>query len=327
MNEFLSCDWGTSSFRLNLVTKVDFSIILSESSDKGILGTFNTWKETLGGQPETRLSFYLAIILENIDALEQQSGRSLAGIPVLISGMASSSIGMIPLPYQDLPFSIDGSGMLCQFLPKINDFKHDIFLISGARSLNDVMRGEETQLVGIIPETLSHTGDQLFIFPGTHSKHILVNNGSVTHFKTFMTGEFFDLLATKSILHAGIEKSGELETAMDIKYFEQAVKEGATTNLLNISFRVRTNALFDLLTPKQNYHYLSGLLIGAELGEILQNDTIRIYLCCGRHLKKYYETALEVLGMKDKVHTFPAEEVEKAALKGQYKIYEKQIKR
>ncbi len=327
MNEFLSCDWGTSSFRLSLVNKADFSIILSVSSDKGILGTFNTWNETHGGQAETRLSFYLAIIRENLNALEQQSGRSLEGIPVLISGMASSSIGMIPLRYQELPFSIDGSGMLSQFLQKTIEFEHDIFLISGAKSQNDVMRGEETQLIGIMSETLSHTGDLLFIFPGTHSKHILINNGNVTSFKTFMTGEFFDLLSTKSILHAGIEKSGEPESAMDIKYFEQAVKEGATTNLLNVCFRVRTNSLFDKLTRKQNYHYLSGLLIGAELAEIVQNDTIGIYLCCGRHLKKYYETAFKVLGMKDKVHTFPAEEVEKAALKGQYKIYEKQIKR
>jgi 2-dehydro-3-deoxygalactonokinase len=326
MNPYLSCDWGTSSFRLSLVDPENFNVIKSTGTNKGILITYNSWMETLNAAPATRLSFYLNTINEQIAAIEAKTSRSLNGIPLLISGMASSSIGMMPLPYHEIPFFIDGTGMLSEFIPRTPEFKHDILLISGVRSEDDVMRGEETQLIGTFPEVVNVPGDQLFIFPGTHSKHIMVNNQQAVSFKTYMTGEFFDLLSKKSILHAGLEEGDGLQAGHAKESFKKAVREGSRSNLLNSSFKVRTNSLFDKLTKIENYHYLSGLLIGAELGEIAHNDTIEIYLCCGAKLKVYYETALEVLELK-KVHSFSAEAVEKAAMTGQYRIYEKYINR
>ena len=284
-------------------------------------------KETRNADPLIRLSFYLDIIQEHIIALEKKAGLALDGVPLLISGMASSSIGLKLLPYHKMPFSIDGSGMLCEHLSATPDFQHDVLLISGVCSGEDVMRGEETQLIGIVPDHASFAGNQLFIFPGTHSKHIIVNGQHATAFKTFMTGEFFDLLSKKSILQDSLEQEDGLQTPEAKNSFEKAVREGLESNLLNACFRVRTNILFDTISKKENYHYLSGLLIGAELGEIVRNDTIGIYLCGGAHVKVYYETALQVLGLTDKVHSFPAPAVEKAALKGQFKIYEKHIKR
>lgn len=327
MNKFLSCDWGTSSFRLSLVNTENFSVIVSESTDKGILSTYNQWNETRKADPATRLSYYLDVIKDQVTALENQAGQSMNGIPLLVSGMASSSIGMMPLPYHELPFATDGSEMLQEYIAQTPEFKHDILLISGVCSYDDVMRGEETQLIGLVTGETAVSGDRLYIFPGTHSKHIVVNGKQVVGFKTYMTGEFFDLLSKKSILHAGVEKEDGFQSPGSKSNFEKAVKEGAGSNLLNSCFRVRTNDLFGKLSKKENFHYLSGLLIGAELGEIAQNDTIGIYLCCGTHLKTYYETALQVLGLKEKVHSFSAEDVEKAALKGQYKIYENHNKR
>jgi 2-dehydro-3-deoxygalactonokinase len=304
-----------------------FNVLASESSDKGILATFNAWNETGKADPSGRLHFYLHIISEHITEMEKRTNRSLDGVPLVISGMASSSIGMMPLPYQPLPFAIDGSGLVGEYLKRSGDFEHDILIISGISSSDDVMRGEETQLIGLTPEDRGVTGNQLFILPGTHSKHIVVNAGKVIAFKTYMTGEFFDLLSKKSILHSGLENDGSPLTPQARNIFEQAVRDNMGSSLLNSCFRVRTNILFDKLSKKDNYHYLSGLLIGAELGEIVQNDTIGIYLCCGAHLKWQYEAALQVLGLNDKVHSFPAADVEKAAWKGQYKIYEKYIKR
>ncbi|MEO5997325.1 MAG: 2-dehydro-3-deoxygalactonokinase [Chitinophagaceae bacterium] len=327
MIPFLSCDWGTSSFRLSLVDADNFNVLAIETTGKGILPTYNNWKESRNTDPSTRLSFYLAIIQEYIIALEKKAGIAINGAPLLISGMASSSIGLKPLPYHVMPFSIDGSGIQSEYLSLTPDFKHDVLLISGVSSGEDVMRGEETQLIGIVPDDAVFTGNQLFIFPGTHSKHIIVNGNQAISFKTFMTGEFFDLLSKKSILQDSLEQEDGLQTPEAKNCFEKAVREGSESNLLNVCFKVRTNILFDKISKKENYHYLSGLLIGAELGEIVQNDTIGIYLCSGAQVKMYYETALEVLGLKNKLYSLPAQSVEKAALKGQYKIYEKHIKR
>jgi 2-dehydro-3-deoxygalactonokinase len=241
--------------------------------------------------------------------------------------MASSSIGMKPVPYQELPVSTDGSDMLTGYLDREPDFHHDTFLISGVRTATDVMRGEETQLIGILAGIPVTETEKLLIFPGTHSKHITVKGTRAVDFKTYMTGEFFDLLAKKSILHAGLEEGDGLHQAKASQSFRDAVIEGSGSNLLNACFRVRTNSLFDTLTKKENYYYLSGLLIGAELGEIAHNDAIEIYLSCGTSLKAYYETALEVLGLSQHLHSFPAEAVEQAAMIGQYKIFEKHSKR
>jgi len=325
MNPFLSCDWGTSSFRLSLVDPADFKVLAHETAGKGILSTYNTWKDTHNADPATRLSFYLDIIKTYISALEHKAARSLDGIPVLVSGMASSSIGMKPLSYQQLPFSIDGSDMLAELLAPVPEFNHELLLISGVSSSDDVMRGEETQLIGVISGDVA--GNHLFIFPGTHSKHVTVIDNKAVAFKTFMTGEFFDLLSKTSILQDSVEQAGSWQNEQEKNAFEKAVREGSGSNLLSACFRVRTNILFDKTSRKENYHYLSGLLIGAELREIVQNDTIGIYLCAGAALKTYYETALQVLELNDKVYSFPSAVVEKAALKGQYKIYEKHINR
>jgi 2-dehydro-3-deoxygalactonokinase len=77
---------------------------------------------------------------------------------------------MIELPYAMLPFSMDGSGLVVHTLSAVTDFEHPVFIISGARDENDVMRGEETQLIGA-SQAVSQQ-EQLFIFPGTHSKHV-----------------------------------------------------------------------------------------------------------------------------------------------------------
>jgi 2-dehydro-3-deoxygalactonokinase len=83
-----------------------------------------------------------------------------------------------------------------------------------------------------------------------------------------MTGEFFDLLTTHSILAASVSAGGDFEQAENRDSFLEGVKCGQTANLLHASFLVRTNQVLKKMPPQQNYHYLSGLLIGAELKDI-----------------------------------------------------------
>jgi 2-dehydro-3-deoxygalactonokinase len=119
--------------------------------------------------------------------------------------MASSTIGMADLPYKDIPFSTDGSDLKLHTIPASVSFKHSVTLISGVRTEDDVMRGEETKLIGCTVG-VSNKNNHLFIFPGTHPKHVHVKNDKATAFKTYMTGEFFDLLSTKSILSVSWQK-------------------------------------------------------------------------------------------------------------------------
>jgi 2-dehydro-3-deoxygalactonokinase len=320
MNEFLSLDWGTSSCRLRLVDTGTVRVVAEESSDQGIAGTYQAWQQTAGQDPEARIAFYTRVIAAHIAALEKRLDRSLAGIPVVISGMASASIGLLELPYRQLPFAIDGTGLQTRRIKASPAFAHDILLISGVRSEQDVMRGEETQLIGGIPEETDKTRDGIFIFPGTHSKHLVVQNNQVVAFKTYMTGEFFELLAKKSILSASVTAPAQAPDPARDASFKKGVRQGVETNLLHAAFLVRTNHLFGTWSPAENFNYLSGLLIGTELQELLRHPGVDLYLFGGAKLQSYYETALMVLGLEARLTSFPAPWVDEAVIRGQVRI-------
>ncbi len=65
-----------------------------------------------------------------------------------------------------------GSDLHVKIIGASDEFKHEILLISGAKTSSDVMRGEETQLAGC--EKVNDKEERIFIFPGTHSKACLV---------------------------------------------------------------------------------------------------------------------------------------------------------
>ena len=326
MDQFLSCDWGTSSFRLRLIALPSLEILTEEKSNQGIAHAYNLWKAAGVDDPKRRLPFYLNLVLPHIEQIEKKAGVKLKGVPLVFSGMASSSIGMMNLPYGELPFPVTGEGLHTSFFDKTKDFDHPVLIISGIQTANDVMRGEETQLIGVLQDLGASVGKRVFVLPGTHSKHILVEDGQVTDFKTYMTGEYFDLLSKKSILSASVEEPGTNGHRLNEKAFNEGVTNGAQTNLLTAGFWVRTNELFDKMTKKENHDYLSGLLIGSELNELRSQEYDSIYLCCGSNLKTRYEEALRVLDIKG-VHVFSGETMDKAVVRGQFQIYKQLQKR
>lgn len=310
--QFLSLDWGTSSFRLRWVDAASLQVLGEETSGQGIAATFQAWQQAPG---QERLAFYTRVIAAHVAALEKRLGRPLAGLPVVISGMASSSIGLMELPYLRLPFATDGTGLQPHRIPASPAFPHEILLISGVRSQQDVMRGEETQLIGAIPAGQDHDG--IFLFPGTHSKHLLVRDNQVVDFNTYMTGEFFELLAKKSILSATVSAPAE---PASLESFQQGVRQAVGTNLLHTAFLVRTNQLFGVWKPEENFHYLSGLLIGTELQVLLQHPGVPLYLFGGAKLQPYYESALATLGLAGRLTSLPARWVDESVIRGQIRI-------
>lgn len=317
MRHFLSCDWGTSSFRLRLIEAKTLTILAEQTTDQGIARTFSLWQKYEQQNRTPRATFYLTYVQRKIRQLEDRLSMTLQGIPVIFSGMASSSIGLKELPYSMLPFFTDGRDVPVALLEPVEEFSHPAYLISGIKSEDDVMRGEETQLIGVVSQLEELNGEQLFIFPGTHSKHIWVKNRQVVHFKTYMTGEFFDLLSRKSILSSSLEENQHIE---NWESFKRGVQVATDSNLLNASFMVRTLNLFGKLNKEQNHDFLSGLLIGTELKELLQKDSMRVYLCCNSHLKLRYEAALLQLGIQG-VHVYSGEEIDQAVIRGQFQIY------
>ena len=319
MNDrFLSCDWGTSSFRLRLVDTNTFKIIAEESLKEGTAATYGQWQQA--GEPEeSRYNFYRNVIQEQLTKLEQQVKKSLNDIPLVISGMASSSIGMLEIPYKSFPFAINGSDLQTKLIDATDDFKHLTILISGAKTDDDVMRGEEVQLVG---SALSVTEEkQIFLHAGTHSKHVLVKDGQAVSLKTYMTGEFFSLLSGKSILAASVQNEGSIADKNNMKVFEMGAEKGFNGNLLHEAFMIRTNNLMEKLSKAENWFYLSGLLIGAELKAIPESFSGVMILAGESLLTDLYSRALNCLDISKRLKSMEIKAADDITLKGQFAVF------
>ncbi|MBE9462482.1 2-dehydro-3-deoxygalactonokinase [Dyadobacter subterraneus] len=324
----LCCDWGTSSFRLRLVKMIDNQLIGEILSPDGIASIFNEWKTKSGSGKITRDQFFKKFLKTQIDILSRRLSFDLDGITIIISGMASSSIGMEEIPYSDLPYAVDGSKADVKSFEAHDDFRHEIILISGVKSDTDVMRGEETQLVGLLNlKQLSplKNKEATFIFPGTHSKHIYVKRNQIDDFQTFMTGEIFKIMINHSILKDSVESGKDVGfTTDETAAFKKGIRQAGDSNLLNSLFKVRTNQLFDKMSKTENACYLSGLLIGNEL-EYLKKDTdYNLVLCSGNNLYELYKMAADEIGLSERTTTISSVLINLATIAGQIKIYENQ---
>ncbi|MBK5271325.1 MAG: 2-dehydro-3-deoxygalactonokinase [Bacteroidia bacterium] len=293
MELFISCDWGTTALRLRVFDSLKRLTVAEAESIQGISATYKLWMQK--GEPEIkRYFFYQSILKEQISILKGQCNFSLDFIPFIISGMASSNIGIEELPYKKLPFGIEGHELNVKVFDATDEFKHKMLLISGAKTLNDAMRGEETQLIGCLDE--EDKEDHLILFPGTHSKHVRVKKGQIVDIKTYMTGEFFELLSRKSILSNHVEEPTELFQTDDMNGFKKGVEDCLQSDILHTSFLVRTNGLFGKMSKRQNYQYLSGLVIGSELKQLI-NSKIPLTIVGNESLAKLYNVALQKLGL------------------------------
>ena len=184
-----------------------------------------------------------------------------SGTLSLISGMAGSKQGWKEAPYCPCPAGFDEVAAALTWIEP-----QRIAIVPGLSCEHahapDVMRGEEVQIFGAMQ--LTGLRDGLFLLPGTHSKWARVQNGRVTTFRTYMTGEFYALLSQHSILAKTL--IAEAEAPFDADAFAQGVTVSCHgAGLLHTAFSARTLSLFSLMSAAALPSYLSGLVIGEEL--------------------------------------------------------------
>lgn len=268
---FVSCDWGTSNFRLRLVNgRVQREVRTDEGTSK---------LAAAGGDRPSAFKDVLAAGLRKL--------KAPSTLPVVVSGMASSTIGWKELPYARVPFAFDGrNAVWAKIEPRV-------YLVSGLRTDSEILRGEETEAIGLV----SMLGREMpfeavFVLPGTHSKHLDVNPGGISGFRTFMTGELFDVLSRQSVLRHSTDPAAPVDKAAFLEGVEESTKRPITGAL----FRVRTRQVLDRKSVPSNTSFLSGLLIGTELGTLRDSD-IAIVLAAGKALRASYAAAAEALGL------------------------------
>jgi 2-dehydro-3-deoxygalactonokinase len=181
-----------------------------------------------------------------------------ARMPVIACGMVGSRQGWVEAPYATVP---------CRPLPEalvaapVTDPRIDVRVVPGLRQMEpaDVMRGEETQIAGYLAVTPGFDG--VICLPGTHSKWVHVSAGEVVSFRSFMTGEMFDLLSTASVLRHTVGEGWDAEAYNNAVSDALSRPEAVAARL----FSIRAEALLRGLDAGTARARLSGALIGLEL--------------------------------------------------------------
>jgi len=86
-NRRLSCDWGTSNFRLYLINASTVDILAEHSTHHGIAAINTSY---LNSPEENRVDHFCAYLHDQIKVIEDVHKTDLADVPIIISGMASS---------------------------------------------------------------------------------------------------------------------------------------------------------------------------------------------------------------------------------------------
>ncbi|MDR7267430.1 2-dehydro-3-deoxygalactonokinase [Pelomonas saccharophila] len=221
-----------------------------------------------GAVLETRQSGQGASTLAGKAAFEQAFSAVTAdwpGLPALACGMVGSQHGWREAPYAPCPAD---AAALARHALKLDE---RISILPGLMhdgGQPDVMRGEETQIVGALALHPDLAARACLVLPGTHSKWARVEAGRVTGFATHMTGELYALLRQHSVLARLMPADGASPPSSQafLAGVDAARKEGALSHQL---FAVRTLGLFKRLAAEQLPDYLSGLLIGHEIAHEL----------------------------------------------------------
>ena len=208
--------------------------------------------------------------------------------------MITSRNGLVETPYVKMP---TGPEHLAQSLVRHQSQSGAlIHFVTGATTEHisgpDVMRGEETQIIGSAALGLS---DGIFVMPGTHSKWVHVALGKIQDFATYMTGEVFASLKDHTILGTLMEMSD-----FDLSAFKKGVgaAQDRRANLLHDLFHVRTLPLMGKLKETETADFLSGLLIGTEIVAALKKNEAKRVTIVGRNdLTDRYEIALQAVGI------------------------------
>ncbi|MEO7576640.1 MAG: 2-dehydro-3-deoxygalactonokinase, partial [Massilia sp.] len=169
-------------------------------------------------------------------------------------------------------------------------------------ALPDVMRGEETQVVGALALHPEFAANSTLVMPGTHSKWARIEHGQVHSFVTYMTGEMFAVLSQHSVLGRLFPPGAAADDAVGFAAGVRAGVDGADTGLTHQLVAVRTLGLMGDLAPAALPAYLSGLLIGHEIHAGLHArstaglDCTPLVLIGEPKLCALYASALEILG-------------------------------
>ncbi len=312
MANYISIDGGTTNTRISLVT--DGKIIATKKYNIGA-GAGPDGKELL----KTTVAQGISEILDENNLSEKDMERILA------SGMITSEFGLHLLPHAVAPVGIKELKAASEevSLPEISSipfvFMRGVKTDCKTLETADMMRGEETELMGIAkPEY----GKSIYALMGSHTKMIKTDaDGCITDFVTLLTGEFCAAIAGNTILKNSFTLgNNELSKAYLFKGFEYCRQHGIGEAL----FKVRILKNLFSCTEDRVYSFYLGAVLCSDAEYVLKSDAETVVVAGNKALRCAIASILsEYSGAK--IINLPDSEVDNSVALGQIRIYETEI--
>lgn len=272
MSTYITIDGGTSSTRVNLLQNK--TIIDSVKLDIGARASIENREK------------YVSAIKAAVDEIIHKNNVSEVK-RILASGMITSEFGLCNLPHINAPAGIKElhNTMYETTIDEISDipfvFIRGIKLDGQDISEFDMMRGEETELIGIMQNESSQC---IYVLPGSHSKIIKVDDGGkITSFFTTLTGEMIASLSQSTILKDAVDLSVEdINNEYLLKGYEYTVAEGINKAL----FKVRILKNKFNCSAQEVYSFFMGTVLCDEIQSIIKEDAQTVVLGGRKQIKK-----------------------------------------
>lgn len=292
--DWIAVDWGTTNLRAWAMDASGRPVARAESQS---------------GMASLQREEYEPALLDLVGDWLATDRRTL----VLACGMVGARQGWTEAAYRTVPCPPLGDEPPAQ--PPAKDRRLNVRIIPGLRqnAPPDVMRGEETQIAGVLARR--GIADGVICMPGTHSKWVQMRGGQIETFSTAMTGELFDLITTHSVLRHSTGQGWHSET------FSEAVADALKTpGLLSTGlFGVRAASLLHGVSGAKGRSRISGLLIGTEIASVREWMPVDEVTVIGADaLAGHYQHALKIAGYAAQINN--GAEVTLAGLKAAHAL-------
>lgn len=269
----IGLDWGSTNLRA-FAFDASGNVIARTDSGAGAL--------TLSG-PQ---AFDAALM-----ALVGEWAKHNPDAPMVACGMVGAKSGWREARYVDT--GADAAALAAAVVRVETSLGRPLSIIPGMKSDEpDVMRGEETQLIG------ANVGDGIVVLPGTHSKWVRMTDGHVDSFATFFTGEMNALIRDHSSVGKALASKPDPHDHASFDMGIAYARAGAASWLHDL-FVLRAAVVTGQKTEAEVSTALAGWLLGCEFAAALAMypQTRGIATIASATLVPWYQSAARAFGI------------------------------
>ena len=308
MANFISVDGGTTNTRVSLVVDGNIS---------------ETHKLSVGAGAAREDKNVLKTVIRDaiLRILEKNALRADDVECILASGMITSEFGLYDLPHAIAPVGLSELHAYMEkvTLPEVSPipfvFLRGVKCAGDTFAHTDMMRGEETELMGILDPAY---GECVYVLPGSHSKVIKTDGeGRIETFSTLLTGEMFYALSRHTILGDAVDMSLD---GIDKDYLLKGYRYCIDNGINKALFKTRVLKNLFGCTPLQTCSFFRGVILCDEIREILKYPVSTVVIGGKKQMREATAMLLQEICNK-RIVCLSEAEVEGSVSRGQLRIY------